>query len=229
MRLTLLTISLLCVLPFGFVSANEDWEILFDGTDNGKLRGYKMQNFPEHAWEIADNTLSTKINVENVDIVTVNTYANFELVYEWKVSKAGNSGLFFHVQEIYDMVSGDGNSPNWLNDFEIQILDDENFYDKAANRSAGSLYDLIPPTHKTVKPYGEYNQARLIVNKGHVKHYLNGTKVLDFTIGSKKLQSLINNSKFKGNKEFGKSSKGHIMFQHHGQKVWFRNIKVRTL
>lgn len=209
--------------------AATDWVVLFDGEDRGQLRGYKMKDFPSHAWEVKDGMLVTKTNVENVDIITKDTYKNFELVYDWKVSKAGNSGLFFHIKEISDMVSGDGNSPNWMNDFEIQILDDVNFYDKAPKRTAGALYDLIAPTNAKVNPYGVFNQARLVVNNNHVEHYLNGIKVVDFTIGSPELQTIINNSKFNENPIFGTSREGHIMFQHHGQKVWFKNMKVRKL
>lgn len=111
----------------------------------------------------------------------------------------------------------------------MQLLDDINFNDTAAIRSAGSLYDLIAPTNKTLKPVGEYNQARLIVNNNHVEHWINGAKVVEYQIGSPELNKLISNSKFKDNPKFAKSTDGLIMIQHHGQKVWLKNIKVRIL
>jgi hypothetical protein len=206
-----------------------DWIFLFDGKSTELLRGYKMNDFPEQAWKIEEGALAAQIGVPNIDLVTKDTYQDFELVFDWKVSEAGNSGVFFHVEEVADQEAGNGNSPNWLNNFELQLLDDINFDDKAPKRSAGSLYDLIAPKAKKLKPVGEYNEARLIVNKGHVEHWLNGAKVVEYEIGSDTLNKLINKSKFSENPEFAKSTDGHIMFQHHGQKVWLRNIQVRRL
>ncbi len=208
---------------------SEKWSTLFDGKSADKLRGYKMDRFPDQAWKIEEGALVTQTGVPNIDLVTKDSYKDFELVFDWKVSKAGNSGVFFHVQEVADMQSGNGNSPNWLNNFEMQLLDDIDFNDKEPKRSAGSLYDLITPEHKKLKPVGAYNQSRLVVNKGHVEHWLNGAKVVEYEIGSDALNQLIHNSKFKENPAFAKSTDGHIMFQHHGQQVWLKNIKVRRL
>ncbi|PCJ97096.1 MAG: hypothetical protein COA50_05510 [Flavobacteriaceae bacterium] len=217
------------IVLVGYVGNSQEWEVLFDGENTDNFRGYKIEAFPTHAWEVVDGAISTLTDVENIDIVTQGMYTNFELVFEWKVSKAGNSGVFYHLQEIYNQEPGNGNSPNWLNDFEFQILDDIDFYDKDPMRSAGSLYDLIAPTNKTLRPVGEYNTAKLLVKDGHAEHWVNGTKVVEYLIGGAKLNSILANSKFKDNPDYGKSSSGHIMFQHHGQKVWYRNIKIRRL
>lgn len=203
--------------------------MLFDGKLTEQLRGYKMNTFPHEAWKVEQGALVTQTGVPNIDLVTKEQYKDFELQFDWKVSEAGNSGVFFHVQEEANQEAGNGNSPNWLDNFEMQILDDINFDDKEPKRSAGSLYDLITPQNKKLKPVGEYNQARLVVNKGHVEHWMNGVKVVEYQIGSEKLNSIINNSKFKENPKFAKSTTGHIMFQHHGQQVWLKNIKVRRL
>ena len=127
------------------------------------------------------------------------------------------------------MEAGNGNSPNWMDNFEIQILEDTYFYDTTAIRSAGSLYDLISPTNKKLNPIGEFNKAVLSHKSGHVAHWLNGDKVLEFTIGSPAMDSLLAVSKFKENPDFHSDKEGHLMFQHHGQKVYFRNIRVRPL
>lgn len=205
------------------------WTDLFDGVSVGPLRGYKMEAFPDQAWKIEEGALAAQTGVANVDFVTRESYKNFELVFEWKVSMAGNSGIFFHVQELATHESGNGNSPNWLNNCEMQVLDDINFDDKEPKRSAGSLYDLIAPQNKILKPIGDYNEAKLLVNKNHVEHWLNGKKVVEYEIGSENLNKLISFSKFKANPDFANSADGLIMFQHHGQKVWFRNIKIRRL
>ena len=95
------------------------------------------------------------------------------------------------MQESLSHQSGNGNSPNWLDNFEMQILDDINFNDKAPIRSAGSLYDLIIPTNKQLKPVGEYNQAKLIVKGNHVEHWLNGNKVVEYEMGSDDMNKLL--------------------------------------
>jgi Domain of Unknown Function (DUF1080) len=205
------------------------WIVLFDGTSTGKLRGYKMSGFPDQAWKVEDNALVAQTGTPNIDLVTKDEYKNFELELEWAVSPAGNSGVFYHVKETLGHESGNGNSPNWLDNFEMQILDDIHFNDTAAIRSAGSLYDLIIPVNKHLKPIGEYNQARLIVNGNHVEHWLNGYKVVEYENNSAAMEKMLAASKFKNNPGYGKSPNGLIMFQHHGQKVWLRKIKIRVL
>ncbi|MFD2932676.1 3-keto-disaccharide hydrolase [Spirosoma flavum] len=205
------------------------WTYLFDGKSAAPLRGYKMATFPTEAWKIEDSALVAQPGVPNIDLVTKETYKNFDLSFDWKVSVAGNGGVFYYVNEEANQEAGNGNSPNWLDNFEMQLLDDINFNDKAPIRSAGSLYDLIVPTNKQLKPVGEYNQARLVVNNDHVEHWLNGTKVVEYQLGSSVLNQLISQSKYKNNPKFAKSTNGLIMFQHHGQKVWLKNIKIKRL
>lgn len=205
------------------------WIVLFDGTSTDKLRGYGMKGFPDKAWKVEDGALVAQTGTPNIDLVTKNEYKNFELELEWAVSPAGNSGVFYHVKENLTHESGNGNSPNWLDNFEMQILDDIHFNDTAAIRSAGSLYDLIIPVNKHLKPIGEYNEARLIVNGNHVEHWLNGNKVVEYENNSAAMNKMLAESKFKNNPGYGKSPNGLIMFQHHGQKVWLRKIKIRVL
>ncbi len=206
-----------------------EWETLFDGTSTDALRGYAIPEFPEGVWMVEDGALVTNPDTANRDLITKKRYQDFELEYEWAVDTAANSGVFFHVQEDRAMEAGNGNSPNWLDNFEIQILDDRYFNDTAAIRSAGSLYDLITPINKQLEPIGEYNQARLIHKDGHVEHWLNGNKVLEFEIGGPEMNALLTSSKFKENPNYHSDKEGHIMFQHHGQRVRFKNIRVRAL
>jgi hypothetical protein len=204
------------------------WHYLFDGKSINELRGYKMDGFPD-AWKVEDGALVAQTNVPNVDLVTKDTYTNFDLTLEWAMTKAGNSGIFYNVQENSAHESGNGNSPNWLDNFEFQLLDDIDFNDHEPRRSAGSLYDLITPVNKHLKPVGEYNTARLLVDHGHVEQWVNGVKVVEYELGSKELNDLIAKSKYRNNPNFAKSTSGHIMFQHHGQKVMLRNIKIKRL
>ncbi len=205
------------------------WITLFNGTSVDHLRGYMMDSFPSQAWKIEKGALVALTGVPNIDFITKDTYKNFELSLDWAVSKAGNSGIFYYVVEKSSHQSHNGNSPNWLDNFEMQILDDIGFNDTAAIRSAGSLYDLIAPEHKKLKPVGAFNNSRLIVNHGHVEHWLNGVKVVEYDLGSDHIKKLISESKYKTNPNFAQSQNGHIMFQHHGQQVWLKNIKIKEL
>lgn len=228
----LLLILLACCISIISNAQNTNtntWMPLFNGSSTASLRGYMLDSFPTSAWKVEDSALVAQTGVPNIDLVTIDTFSNFDLTFQWKVSKAGNSGVFYNVQEASAHESGNGNSPNWLDNFEFQLLDDIDFNDKAPIRSAGSLYDLIIPTNKHLKPVGEYNTARLLVNHGHVEHWINGTKVLEYEIGSPALNNLINKSKYKDNPKFAKSTSGHIMFQHHGQQVWLKDIQVKRL
>jgi hypothetical protein len=209
-------------------SANQ-WVSLFDGRSVADLRGYKMDTFPWAAWKVEDGALVAQPDAANVDLITKGTFTNFDLRFEWKVSVAGNSGVFYNVEETSSHESGNGNSSNWLDNFEMQLLDDIGFNDKEPKRSAGSLYDLIAPQNKKLKLVGQYNTGRLLVNHGHVEQWLNGVKVVQYDIGSPELNKLISESKYKDNPKFAKSTAGHIMFQHHGQKVWLKNIQVKRL
>jgi hypothetical protein len=228
MKKPLLLIAFLTINLTLYAQNDHKWHYLFDGKSRNELRGYKMDAFPD-AWKVENRTLIARTDVPNVDLVSKDTYTDFDLTLEWAVSKAGNSGIFYNVQENSSHESGNGNSPNWLDNFEFQLLDDINFNDHEPRRSAGSLYDLITPGSKNLKPVGEFNTARLLVNHGHVEHWINGKKVVEYELGSKELNDLIAKSKYSTNPKFAKSTSGHIMLQHHGQEVWLRNIKIKRL
>ncbi|HEX8607749.1 MAG TPA: DUF1080 domain-containing protein [Pedobacter sp.] len=228
-KLSVLLLLLSCLANVTYSQKADKWHYLFKGKSVKELRGYKMADFPFNAWKIENGALVSQTGVPNVDFVTKETYTNFDLQLEWAVSKAGNSGIFYNVQEKSNHQSGNGNSPNWLDNFEFQLLDDIDFNDHAPIRSAGSLYDLIAPANKHLKAVGEFNTARLLVDHGHVEQWINGVKVVEYDLGSNELKDLINKSKYNSNPNFAKSTSGHVMFQHHGQKVWFKNIKIKRL
>lgn len=205
------------------------WEIIFDGKSVDQLRGYQRTDFPKECWTVENGALKTIAGKNNVDLLTKSEYKNFELQFEWRTSVGGNSGVFYHVQEDQHMEAGNGNSPNWLNNYEMQLLDDIGFNDKDPKRSFGSLYDLIAPQNKVLKPVGEYNLVRLIVNGDKVEHWINGNKVVEYQLHSPELDALVKASKYKDIVGFAKYPEGHIQFQHHTQEVWFKNIKIRKL
>lgn len=113
--------------------------------------------------------------------------------------------------------------------FEYQLYDDSQYEGLDVNRTSGALYDLLPPAQKAARPTGEFNRSRIIVDQGHVEHWLNGSKLLEIDLGSSKLRGLIEQSKFETIPGFGERGPGHIVLQNHGDEVCFRNIKIREL
>jgi len=228
MKKVLISFALFLFAAGSFAQTDHKWHYLFDGKSINELRGYQMTGFPD-AWKVKDGALEAQTDVPNVDLVTKDTYTNFDLTLEWAMSPGGNSGIFYNVLENSNHESGNGNSPNWLDNFEFQLLDDIGFNDHEPRRSAGSLYDLITPVNKHLKPVGQYNTARLLVDHGHVEQWVNGEKVVTYELNSREINDLIARSKYRNNPNFAKSTSGHIMFQHHGQKVWLRNIRIKRL
>lgn len=200
------------------------WQTLFDGKST---KGWHIFNKakPATGWGALDGTL-TVVEKEAGDLVSDAEYENFELELEWKIAEGGNSGVFYNVVEAPQYSATYHTGP------EMQVLDDDRHPDakagKDGNRTAGSNYDLIAPAKKA-KPAGEWNKARLVINKGHVEHWLNGEKVVTYQLWTPEWEQMVKNSKFIDMPDYGKAKKGHIALQDHGDKVWFRNIRVRTL
>lgn len=207
------------------------WRLLFDGKTLDGWRGFHSDKVPA-GWAIEDGCIKKvpaqgELGQAGGDLITVDQFDNFEFSIEWKLSKGANSGIKYLISESLPPTGRSGVS------FEYQVLDDENHPDAkagiAGNRTAGSLYDLIPASKaKKHKPIGEFNRTRIVVKGNHIEHWLNGVKVLEFERGGEKLKQHIAESKFKNTKGFGETAKGHILLQDHGDAVWYRNIKIRT-
>ena len=201
------------------------WVLLFDGKTIDKWRGFKKTNLPE-AWGIEDGAISL-VGKGGGDLVTKDQYENYELMLDWKISEGGNSGIIYNVSEDPKYEATYHTGP------EMQVLDNDRHPDakmgKNGNRQAGANYDMIPVATPAVKPVGQWNRVRLVVNKGHVEHWLNGKKVVEYQLGSPEWEQMVKNSKFADMPGYGRIKKGHIALQDHGDKVWFKNIKIRTL
>lgn len=208
----------------------QGWRLLFDGKTTAGWRNYRSDKIGS-AWKAKDGTLyfdtSNKKDgrvVGGGDIVTNEEFENYELTLEWRVQPNGNSGIIFNVLEDpkYDYV--------WQTGPEMQILDNPGHPDGQIDKHrAGNLYDLIEGPYVSVNKAGEWNHARILVNKGHLELWLNGHKQAETEMFTSEWNEMIKNSKFKDMPGFGQARKGRIALQDHGDQVSFRNIKVRAI
>lgn len=195
------------------------WRLLFDGETLEGWRQYASEAPPE-GWRAEDGTLHRFAS--GGDIMTVDTYDDYELALEWKVSEGGNSGIFYHGRPGYD----------YIHDVapEMQVLDDAAHPDgQNPLTSAGAVYGLYPAPRGLVNPAGEWNQVRIVVRGSRIEHWLNGEKIADYELGSEEWQRRVADSKFSEGPEYGSADSGHIGLQDHGDPVWYRNIRLRPL
>ncbi|PHI18672.1 glycosyl hydrolase [Lewinellaceae bacterium SD302] len=207
------------------------WKLLFNGHD---LRGWHTygQDTVGKAWKVnSEGSLYLDTSEKDGwqvkgggDIVTDQSYENYELELEWKIAPCGNSGI------IYNIVEDDQSDYMWQTGPEMQILDNSCHPDaQYPTHRAATLYDMLEVSQENVKSVGQWNKVRLVVTDGQVKHYLNNRLVVEYPNVGKEWERMIKRSKFKDMKLFGKSTSGRIGLQDHGDGVWFRNVKVREL
>jgi hypothetical protein len=215
------------------------WRLLFDGRTFDGWRGLGYDSVPTAHWKIDNGTIKKIPNREIArmadgqpasggDLMTKERFGDFELSWEWKIGRAGNSGVKYNVSEEISMAA----APNHAAlGFEYQLLDDSLAEDnKVASHRAGALYDLIPPDQsRAVKSAGEWNVSRLVYRGNHGEHWLNGRKIVEFELGTPRMDSLLAKSKYRNIQNFSQRRTGHIVLQDHGEEVYFRNIKIRTL
>lgn len=220
---------------------NEGWKLLWDGKTTQGWRGAKLKVFPKKGWSIEDGLLIVaeaggSESENGGDIVTIDRYENFELELDFKITQGANSGIKYFVDT--ELNKGKGSSIGC----EYQILDDQYHPDARngvnGNRTLASLYDLIPAnalnfsstehTPKRVNKY-EWNRARIVVNGAEVEHYLNGILVVKYNRSGQPWKKMVAASKYKDWPNFGEAISGHILLQDHGNKVFYKNIKIKEL
>jgi hypothetical protein len=202
------------------------WLLLFDGTSLNGWRGYKKPDASGSRWRVEDGLLTVNPGSGTdtrgaLDIIAAAQFDRFDLTWEWRIAEGGNSGLKYFVLEDMDSAIG----------HEYQLIDDERHADAkiGPHRQTAALYDVLPGQNRPMRPAGQFNQSRIVSNGTTVEHYLNGTRVLQYELNSPALREAIAKSKFKDVARFGTLQNGFILLQDHGDRVWYRNIKIRRL
>lgn len=210
----------------------EGWQLLFNGKNLDGWRNFNKETIGSN-WVIDEGAIHLNADAKGTaawvdgqggDIIYDEVFENYELQLEWKIGDCGNSGIIFNAQE------GEMYSHPWRTGMEMQVLDDKCHPDnKLPSHRAGALYDLIECAEVTVKPAGEWNKIRLILNNGNLEHWQNGVKVVSTTLWTPEWEAMIADSKFKDFPAWGTFKKGKISLQDHTDPVWFRNIKVKKI
>ena len=197
------------------------WKLLFNGTSMDGWRGYRQPGIPA-CWKIEDGLLKTLPKVKGGDLITTGKYDDFEFSWEWKIPAGGNNGIKYFVTE--DRPAAPGH--------EYQMIDDaaSEFKKLGPRHMTAAFYDVLPPSAPTpTRPAGEWNQSRVVVQGGHVEHWLNGKKVLEYELGSDAVKAGLAESKFRKFPDFGTKIRGHVMLTYHNDECWFRNIRIREI
>lgn len=201
------------------------WTSLFDGRTLDGWRGYKKADAKGLRWKVEDGALTlpaeTAPGTKAGDIISKDTFEQFELAFDWRVAPGSNSGVKYFILEDRDSAIG----------HEYQVIDDERHADAkiGAHRQTAAFYDVLPAENRPIRAAGEWNTTRIVVRGQTVEHWLNDKMVLQYELNSPPLNAAVEKSKFKGIERFGKRQKGHILLQDHSDQVWFRNIKIRRL
>lgn len=202
----------------------DGYVLLFDGKTMNGWRAY--QNKESSSWSVDSGSLHCRGNENNgaihADLITADQYENFDLSVDWKISPKGNSGILYMVKE--DSNASHESGP------EYQLIDDKNFGQPLEEwqKTAADYAMYTAPTAEP-RPVGEWNTTRIMVNKNHVEHWLNGKKVVEYELYSDDWQKRKMEGKWKDAPGYGLTKKGHIGFQDHGSEAWFKNIKIKAL
>jgi 3-keto-disaccharide hydrolase len=214
--------------------------LLFDGKTLSGWHGLGFKDTPPGLWMIEDGAIKHAAKgkgplqpdgqpLTGMDLISDETYRDFELSWEWKIADAGNSGLKYNVSE---ELSTQMSPPHAAKGWEYQMNDDEKNEDnKLATHRSGALYDMLPPNEKKrVNPAGEWNRSRIVLRGNHGEHWLNGEKIVEFDFGTPRFDSAFAKSKYaKYPPWFATRRAGGIVLQDHDDVVWFRDVKLREL
>lgn len=194
------------------------WKLLFDGKTLNGWRGFKKKEAPKQGWVVEGDWLKCVAGGHGGDLVSSEEFNDFELSWEWRIPPKANNGVKYFITEERGQAIG----------HEYQMIDDVLVKDPKA--STASFYDVLPPAaDKPLKPPGEINHSRVLVQGNRVEHWLNGAKVLEYELGSEAVKAAVAKSKFKNVAGFGTKIKGRILLTEHHDEACFRDVKIREL
>jgi hypothetical protein len=225
--LALLTLALTCTVRADDPAVRsqdgapmKQWRSLLEDSSANGWRGWVSQDLPK-GWHVAKGTISKDGVVE--DLVTREVFGNFELEFEWKIGKAGNSGVFYRATRAYNHIYWSGP--------EYQLLDDVNADDgRSRLTAAGAAYAIYAAPAGVVQSFDHWNSTRIVINGPHVEHWLNGQKLLEYELWSLDWKAKVSAGKFAAYPDYGLATKGYIGIQgDHPGTLALRNIRIREL
>jgi hypothetical protein len=228
----LITLGLLVMVAIGSLSAadqpintlttqekKDGWKLLFDGKSLQGWHSYNKTTPPVEGWKIENGILTHIKNGKGGDIVYQQEFDNFELSWEWSMPPKSNNGVKYFITKERNATIG----------HEYQMIDDELVKDDPYSSCASFYLVVAPRADKKIKPWGEWNRSRVIVQGNHVEHWLNGEKVLQYECGDPALLAQIAKTKFKNVKDFGYHVRGYVLLTSHQDEASYRNVKIREL
>jgi len=214
------------------------WRLLFDGKTLSGWRGLGYDSVPTAHWKVVDGAImkipSGKVALmpdgqpaAGGDLMTIDTFGDFEFTFDWKAAPGTNSGVKYNVSEEFSLQNAANHAALG---FEYQVLDDSlNDDNKIPTHRAGALYDLlVPSAKKQLRPVGQWNTSRIVFKGKHGEHWLNGVKIVEYDLGTPRMDSALAASKYKSFKGFADRRVGHIILQDHNEEAYFRNLKIRV-
>ena len=221
-------ISALATIQFA-AAQDQPWHSLFDGTTSKGWVEVTGKPFPTHSWTVEDGCLKALVRTDGFeDIRTVESFKSFELQFEWKLAKLGNSGVKYLIQRVEEWTSKEGRQAR-ARGLEYQLVDLDSPDASDPTRITGALYPLLSPMNANWR-IAVFNESRLIVHGDHVEHWLNGVRVLSYEATTPAIQSALRKMlPTDATPQTPLVTESPISLQNHSSEVWFRNIKVRAL
>ena len=213
------------------------WVLLFDGETTQGWRAAYGTDFPQRGWTVANGELRGELHDgaesgDAGDIVTLKKYRSFDLCFDWKLGKGGNSGVKYFIEERRPNAARPKPAKGSQAGYEYQLIDDANYIYQGKplppDLKTASIYDVMA-AQKPDTPMDRWHSSRIIVNNNHIEHWLDGRKVLDVNRTDKAFIDGLQDSKFNDYPGFATIPNGHILLQDHGHSVAFKNVKIREL
>lgn len=222
------TIAVLLVARLA-VAQDQPWHPLFDGSTTKGWVEVSGKPFPTHSWAVEDGCLKALVRTDGFeDIRTIETFKSFELQFEWKLAKLGNSGVKYLIQRVDDWTNKEGHQVR-ARGLEYQLVDLDSPDASDPTRITGALYSLLAPANANWR-IAVFNESRIIVHGDHVEHWLNGTRILSYDLTIPVIQSALRKMLPKeATPETPLVRESAISFQNHSSEAWFKNIKIRAL